>query len=347
MKALKIDERNSFLELVPESLDDLWHLERIIEKGDLIKGRSTRKIKGGEGTKAEKIPVMVEVEVEKIEFHKDAVQLRISGPMTSMKPEEFLELGAHHAIEVGLGTKIQVKKKKLKQYQIERIKKAVSSTNKPKLLVVLLDDEQADFALVKDFGFDLKFSIRSERHGKQFKQEKEKENKYFSELLQKINDSKFDKVIIAGPGFTKEDFEKYLKEKNFKGNFFTESTNSVGITGLNELAKSGVIEKIIVDSLVAEETRLVENALIEIKRGSELIAYGIKEIEKAAESGAIKELLISDTKLLVEREEAEKLIEKLEQSKSIILVVSSQHEAGKILEGFGGMIAFLRFKVNY
>jgi protein pelota len=96
----------------------------------------------------------------------------------------------------------------------------VNSTNKPKLLVVLMDDEEADFALVKDFGFDLKFSIKAERHGKQFKQEKEKENKYFAELMQKINESKFDKIIIAGPGFIKEDFEKYLKEKNFKGKYF-------------------------------------------------------------------------------------------------------------------------------
>ena len=50
-------------------------------------------------------------------------------------------------------------------------------------------------------------------------------------------------MLIAGPGFTKGDFEKYLKEKNFRKEAFFASTNSIGITGLNELVKGGVIER--------------------------------------------------------------------------------------------------------
>ena len=61
----RLKGREGEIALTPESLDDLWHLERIIEKGDLVSGSSERKVKGEEGRKAERIKVWVEIEAEK------------------------------------------------------------------------------------------------------------------------------------------------------------------------------------------------------------------------------------------------------------------------------------------
>ena len=49
---------------MPETLDDLWHLEKVIEGKDHIFAKTTRKIKGEEGKDAERISMYLELEVE-------------------------------------------------------------------------------------------------------------------------------------------------------------------------------------------------------------------------------------------------------------------------------------------
>ena len=44
MKILKIDKQLNQLLVIPENLDDLWHLEKVIEKNDIVAGKTDRKI---------------------------------------------------------------------------------------------------------------------------------------------------------------------------------------------------------------------------------------------------------------------------------------------------------------
>ncbi len=170
MRVLKIDERENFLHLVPEIEDDLWHLERIIEKHDLVSGPSDRKIKPREaGEKPRRIKMFIELDVDSVEFHRFLGQLRISGIITGGSPAEFLEMGAQHSLELALGKDVKIKKQALKKFQIERIKKAVEATKKGKILLVVLDDEQANLAILREFELEEKASLKSGKSGKQFK----------------------------------------------------------------------------------------------------------------------------------------------------------------------------------
>ncbi|MBU2100772.1 mRNA surveillance protein pelota [Candidatus Micrarchaeota archaeon] len=344
MKKLKVDLKNNFLELVPETLDDLWYLERILEKGDLVSGSSERKIKGEEGRKAEKIVIWVEVQAEKIEFHESFMKLRVSGPMKSMKPEEFFEANAFHSIEFGLKDKIRIKKKKIKEFQLEIIDKAVKSSVRSSLLLVVLDDEEAIIAEASEKGIKTKTTIKSGKQGKRFKEEKQKENKFFEELLKKIQAEKKEKVLIAGPGFTKNDFKKFLENKKVNFNPVFENTNSIGKTGLNELLKTGLIEKVLKESRLIEENKKMDELMKEARKENSLVEYGLNEIEKAVEKGAVQELIVSDKKFFEEREKIQELMEKAESFQGKVFLFSSEHEAGEYLNGFGGIIALLRFR---
>jgi len=344
MKKLKMDLKFNLLELIPETTDDLWFLERILEKGDLVSGSSERKIKAEEGRKAEKIIIWAEIKAEKIEFHESSHSLRVSGPMQAMKPQEFFEANAFHSIEITLKNKIRIKKTKIKEFQIEIIKKAVQNTGRNNLLLIVLDDEEAIMAEATEKGLKTKTTIKSGKQGKRFEQEKIKGNKYFEEILKKIQEENKEKMLIAGPGFTKTDFRKFIENKNIKLNAVYENTNSVGKTGLNELIKKGTIEKILEESLLIKENKKMEEIMKEARKEKSLIEYGIKEIEKAAEQGVIQELIVSDKKLFEEREKIQKLMEKVESFKGKVMLFSSEHEAGEYLNGFGGIIAVLRFR---
>ena len=345
MKILKIDKKTNELEIIPDSFDDLWHIEKIITEGDLVSGDSERKIKPKtEGEKAFKQKIFVEIEVTKKEFHEATNQLRIQGVVVFAKPEELVELKSHHTIEIEVGSKITIKKKELKNYEIERLKRAKEASGRAKLLMVVMDDEEAEIAFLADTGIKRKAKILAKKNGKQY-EKNDNENKYFEELLKKILELKPEKIIIAGPGFEKQNFEKYLKENHQKLQVIFDSTNSVGITGLNELVKSGKIDKLVEGFHSAEEAKAIEKLLIGLSNGKS--AVGIIETTQALNSGAVEELIILEKALVEKREELNPLIDLAENTRTKIIFVSDKNEAGEKLKGLGEVAAILRYKLNY
>ena len=69
--------------LVPETLDDLWHLQYVLEPGDLVAGDTTRRIQRNDDdmrdTGGEREHMFVTIAVEDVEFHKFSNRLRVSG----------------------------------------------------------------------------------------------------------------------------------------------------------------------------------------------------------------------------------------------------------------------------
>lgn len=348
VRILKIDEKENFLHLVPEIGDDLWHLERIIEKHDLITGLTDRKIKPKEeGEKAERIKLVVTLDVESVEFHRFLGKLRISGKIVAGQPEDLIDFGAQQSLELELGKEVKIKKKAIKGYQIERLKKASAETKKGKILLIVMDDEQASFGLLREFELEELATIRSGKSGKQFKGEDLRE-KYFEEIFEKVLGIEPEKIVVAGPGFARENLQKFLegKGKKKKMQFFFAATNSVGKTGFQELLKSDALNKIIEEMQVVKETQAVERILAELGKNSGLAEYGLKEVGKAIDLGAVKQLLVADKFLLEKRDETEELMEKAEKMGGEVHLINAEHEAGKQLSNLGGIAALLRYRVG-
>lgn len=349
MKILRIDRKNNYLELVPETLDDFWHLERIIEEGDLVKGQTLRTLKAKDvEEKKEKIRMFLELKTEKVSLDRYGPKLRITGIIVGGSPEELLDLGSHHTLDLELMQKARITKPNgLKAYQLERLKKAEKERKKSRLLLVVMDEDRADFALLKEFGLEPLFNIFSGKTGKQYASESA-EKKYFTEIIERINQAECDKVIVAGPGFARKNFEKYLKEKKAsKKQLFFESISSTGLTGLNEIIKRGIIERIEEHALAVEENKLMEALMKEVFRESKKTAYGLKEVINAVQAKAVSELFLADSLLLSgKRKELEALIEAVEKNGGKVHLISSEHEGGKKLEGLGGIAALLWFEVK-
>ena len=51
MKIVKQDKKEGIVTLVPETLDDLWHLSHIVEVGDSVSSKTTRRIQDNTGDK--------------------------------------------------------------------------------------------------------------------------------------------------------------------------------------------------------------------------------------------------------------------------------------------------------
>ena len=82
-------------------------------------------------------------------------------------------------------------------------------------------------------------------------------------------------------------------------------------------------------------------------KGDNTITYGLDEVEKAVQVGAVMKLILADT-LLRDSEEEQRLrielvMREVEQKAGDVTVVSTEHEAGNNLLALGGIAALLRF----
>jgi protein pelota len=131
-----------------------------------------------------------------------------------------------------------------------------------------------------------------------------------------------------------------------KINALFEKTNSVGTTGLNELIKTGIIEKISKEDRLSKENKLVQDIFLEMSKNSGMAVYGIEKVKKAIQSNAARQIILTDELLLEKRKETEEILEQAEQTAAKIHIISIQHEAGKNLASLEGIACLLRFTIT-
>jgi protein pelota len=205
-----------------------------------------------------------------------------------------------------------------------------------------MDDETADFGIIRQYGMDEVATVYSNMPGKREpSQRKTAKTNYYGEVFTKIADYDLP-TIVAGPGFTKEEFRKYAKDVHGK-DILIESVSTTGRTGLYELVKKGLVERVYTDSKTAKDIQLVEELFSHIIKGN--AAYGLEEVRKAIEYNACETLLVVDS-LLRKSRDVESLLEKARQRGGETHIISSHHEGGEKLENLGGIAALLRFKIN-
>jgi protein pelota len=169
---------------------------------------------------------------------------------------------------------------------------------------------------------------------------------FFAEILSvvKTNKKVDSTIVIVGSGFTKDHFLKFAKEKDaqlFKKSI-VHGTGQPGMNGINEAIKTGIIEQITKENRVVQETNLIEKLFSEIKKNG-LATYGKNEVKNAILNGAVERLLITDT--LIRTDIGEELLKLAKQNNSEFTIINTMHEAGKKIEGIGGLGALLRYKI--
>lgn len=351
MKIIFKDWRAGELKVQAECKDDLWTLSQVIEQGDLVIGKSTRKVKLGNSDSKEAVvkrTVTLEIEVEKLEYSADV--LRIQG-IVREGPEDVPK-GSHHTIEVEEQTIVKILKPKWLRYQIERIEEATKE--KSAVIICIMDRGEAGFALLKPYGFEWLTEFEGEVSKKGI--DEKKESKFYDEASSLLADYakryNAEKIIVASPAFWKDEFLSVLKKKypDVAKKAVLATCNATGAEGVNEVLKRPEIKTALLQQRVSKEINAVEELMKGIAKDN--AAYGLKDVKEAAVAGAVSMLLVTD-KFIEKRKadgtfgEIDSIMRSVDNSKGEIVIVSSSHEGGKKLEGLGGIGALLRYRVKY
>ncbi|MHC1580835.1 MAG: mRNA surveillance protein pelota [Methanopyraceae archaeon] len=348
VKILEKDLDKGYVEVLPETLDDLWHLYHIVRKGDLVFALERRRVKDERAEtirrdKGERRPVYLGVRVEDTEFDKYSNRLRIKGII-----EHGPESGSHHTINVTTGKRIKVVKEEWDRKDLERLEEAEMS--RPPVLLVAVDAGEGTLGIVRDYGLDVVARVRHNVPGKRGGDRRAELREFFHRLADEIErvmkEEGVEHLVVGGPGFVKEEFAEFLREE--RGiNPAVEDTGSADESGLVEMIRRGAVERVVEESRVAEEARHVEEVFKRIGRGDDTVAYGLEDCKRAAEFGAVETLLIADEvfrRAMVEGDEdVRELVEYVERTGGDVLIVSTEHEWGERLLELGGVAALLRF----
>ena len=352
MKIIEEDEKEAIVEILPETLDDLWHLSHIIEVGDNASSKTTRRIQDTSGDKLRsdrgvKKTFYLSLDVENVSFHLFTGKLRLTGVITK-GPEEFIPLGSHHTLEVKLNNSITIKKEKWPKWAINRLNQAIDASKKLSAIIIVLEDDTATIGLIRQFGIEYYGPIKGHISGKRIMDKNRQKNilEFYEKVIDAIN--KFDSIqniIVAGPGFFKNDFYNYMKDKHkdLSKKVVVENTGSGGRNGVMEVLKKGTVEKLTSEHRVAVEMAAIDNLLSQIGKNSSKIAYGVNEVKNAIDMGAVSQLLILDNAIALN--DMGNTMDMVENMKGEVMVISSEHEGGKQLESLGGMAAILRYEI--
>lgn len=344
MKVLGRDERTGEVTLMPETLDDLWHLVQLISPGDLVRATTLRRLPEQDdrirSQRAEKRPVTLGIRVKDVEYQDFGDRLRILGAI-----EEGPDTGQHHSLGIEARSELTIVKERWRTHELQRIDEAVKASRRPLLAIVAIDEGEALVGILHHFGVREAGVIRGPGTGKHAAQDPAANERFFASVRQALDAALpgAGPVVVIGPGFARESFVRYLHEKagELAARTVTEGTAHSGMTGVHEALRRGIVERIDSQARVAVETRLVEAVLQGIAKGRG-VAYGSGEVERALSLGAARDLLVTDK--LVREGPGPGFVARAEATRCAFHVISTTHEAGRRLQALGGAACLLRFE---
>ncbi|NTV27241.1 MAG: mRNA surveillance protein pelota [Methanothrix sp.] len=340
-KNLRGDEGE--ITLLPESLDDLWHLQHLVARGDLVFALTHRKVAAiadkMRPEKMERKTVRLGIKVEDIEFHIYSNWLRLHGVIKS-----GMDVGAYHTLNIEVGTDLSILKYHWRPDTLQRIDDAVAESLRPRVVLALVEEGEATIGVLRQFGVQMAVELRM-GSGKGSGLDTRAE--FFRDVAAAMNQTAGEgaQVILAGPGFTKEDLKKVIDSSypDLAERIAMDDASSIGRSGFQEVLRRGAVKSVLESSRIAKEAKLIEDLFREIATDGKA-AYGIKEVQTAVNYGAVEHLLVLDE--MARRGRLDEIMREVGNARGKVVIFSSEFEPGERLRSLGGVAALLRFKIS-
>jgi protein pelota len=338
MRVIRFNSVSNFLKLEPQSLDDLYLLAIVISNGDVVEAHTTRRFRPSEGDIGEQKDVVLRIGVEKAEIDKNAARLRLSGRIISGRPEEFVTIGSYHTLNVAAQDEIDIHKDEWRDYILKRIKQAVADAKKPKLGIIALDEEKAVIAYARGYGLDISTELYS-RLSKRMKEKdfEKRRAEYFDEIIKAIENMPVDIVVLAGPGFTKDDIKKYVEAKDLglgKRLIYTAASDAER-AGIREVMQSQAVTKALENEHVKKEFEHLNRLLLEVRAGS--ACYGAARVKEMAGSRMFSTVIVNDN--MLNNPDIRNALDSADAAGMKIEIFNSEDDAGAQLRNFGNIAA--------
>ncbi len=333
-----------------ESLEDLWLLSRLVEAGDRLEGTSFRRVKALDLQRAdsgEKKLVRLLLEVSQVEFAEAANKLRVTGKILEASPEDFAQQGSFHTIDLEPRSRFTLFKR-FQLFHRKLLEDARHRAKAAKALIVVMDDRQALLSVLQQNGVKFLFELQNEASKRDPKKFQEQQQEFLAEILDALQKrSSAGRIIVAGPGFTKDEFRRLAEEKDprLAKKIWFEHASSAEKSAVYELLKSGVLRKAVEGQKLQEEFTALEALKKSLGRDDGMVVYGVQEVKEALSANAVEKLLVSDV-LLRSDKKLNSLLEHSARQGAEVVIFNSEDDAGREFSAFQ-IAALLRYRLKF
>lgn len=341
MKILSKDrcavEHLEYVDIIPESSDDIYTLYNILEYDDLVEAVTCRKVEVTKKLK-EKRTFKLKIAVESLDVDLQASFLFVKG--TILSETKYITPGSSHTLEITLYQKIRIFKSKWTELSYNSLKNVTE--NEDILVMLIKKKEFLFYEVTRNF---VKYITTIEHKNNNFKP-------VFTYITPGLL-NKYKMIILASFYDSKKEFYRELyKKKDFQR--FQKRTAIIDLD--SEAVGRKTVDTILTDPYFNNNlmgVRFLEemNILFEffkLHSGSEMTVVGYDEVQESISSVALKYLLITNVRFksfdIEERRKIEELCKIARGQKIKICIIPVKHNIGEDFEKMGGIGGILKFQ---
>ncbi|RLN55858.1 hypothetical protein BBJ28_00004441 [Nothophytophthora sp. Chile5] len=300
-------------------------------------------------------------QVEQVNFDPALCVLRIKGK--NIMESQYVRLGAYHTLDLEMNRDFTLTKSCWDVMALERIEMACDITKRAELAAVVMQLGLAHVCLIKGdmtvIRAKIETSVPKKRPGNSA--HAKGTEKFYENIVRSIRqhiDFKLVKcVLLASPGFVKDDFFKFMMEQAVrqddklilenKAKFVLCHSSSGHKHALDEVLNDPAIQSQVADTKAVEDVKCLERFFNMLHQDQDRAYYGYKHVVRANENMAIETLMITDALFRAQdvatRRKYVDLVESVRDNGGTVRLFSSLHVSGEKLGQVSGIAAILRF----
>jgi len=354
MNILKRDQHEWKLRV--ESVDDMWVLARLIRTGYSFamlgerRDQTTGGEEGGSSKQSERKKMWIQLQVQSVEHQTFSDTLRVHG-IIEQAP---LDVGLHHTHLVEIRDDIVLHASKgFSSMDVELLSEAVSASKRGQVALLVVEGDEMILYFVTGRGLRESATWTMRGGGKRgdLRQNEGITQQFRATVVSGLTQQLAEDfpLVICGPGHNRDRMMADLKAAGHRRTMVSIATSMGGRSAANEVLREGLAGSLLSEHQMVKEITLLEEAWKRISTNG-AVAYGSMDLIKAMNEGAIDTLLISadllrDETARINGKSWEQWVSKLKRLGGTLVQCSTDHDDGGQLNGMGGAIALLRYRM--
>lgn len=353
----------------------MWFTYNLIRPTDTLRASAVRRVtteSSTGSTSSTRVHMNLTICVTGLDFDPQSAQLHVSGRIA--EETKYTKVGQYHTLDLELNRNFTLEKAEgWDSIARDLVKEACDPVKSSEAWAVVMEEGLAHLCVLTGSRTVLRQKVEAKvprkRGGLAQADHDKGMGRFFQTtldtLLRQIDLAESKPILIASPGYTAQNFQKFILETATrtgnklllaqKANLVVVHSTSGHLHALDEVLGSLEVLAKLKDTKYARETKLMDDFMTILRNDDGRAWYGPREVEKAAEQGALGRgggvLLISNALFRAQdvdvRRRWVRLVDKVRDVEGgEVRVLSSEHESGKKLEGLGGIAAILTFPLN-
>jgi len=360
---------SGYVVIIPNEIDDLWHVYNLIGEGDVVEMSTVRKVVSSSSTgssSSERKKIRLALGVERVAYDPTDAEVRVSG--RNVKENRDVKLGGYHSHTIVLNRKFTLTKDHWDSIYVSRLKEACNPGSVAEIAAVVLQEGLAYVCLITSSLTIVRQKIElaiPRKRKSSASQHQRALARFFSAiytaLVTHVDFARIKVCILASPGFVAASaldaiMERAAADENrtlldFRPSFVIAHSSSGHKHALKEVLSDPAVMARMAETQAATEVALLARFYDTLRVDETMAYYGYRYVASAVEMGAVDVLLITDNLFrsndLASRAKYVQLVEDTRAAGGDAHILSTQHVSGEQLAQLTGVAAILRFPVPH